>query len=314
MSQPPRGLGKGLSAILGNIQSADDLRSPVAYSSKPAAGENTAAGATADVVRIPVNLIEPNPFQPRLSFDMEELEGLAASIRTLGLITPITVRRRADGRYQIISGERRYRACQMAGLTEVPAYVRDADDQGMLEMAIVENIQRENLNSIEIAISFQRLMDECNLTQEAMSQRVGKKRATVANYLRLLKLPPVIQIAIRENKITMGHAKALLGLEEDKEKIKVTDTIIKRGLSVRETEALVQKMNNPSAEKGTEEIPELPPHYCRVIEALGRFCNNNVSAKRSEKGIGTVTLHFSGDQEFNNFLTALEQSGLCTKE
>ena len=307
MAKLQTGLGRGLDALISDVSSIQ--RRAEAGNAK--SGQNSSLTGT---LKIDVNKIEPNPYQPRAEFSEELIAELAESIKVLGLIQPITVRETSEGKYQIISGERRYRASKMAGLSTIPAYIKKTDNQGMLEMAIVENIQRENLNSIEIAISFQRLMDECNLTQEAMSQRVGKKRATVANYLRLLKLPPVIQIAIRENKITMGHAKALLGLEEDKEKIKVTDTIIKRGLSVRETEALVQKMNNPSAEKGTEEIPELPPHYCRVIEALGRFCNNNVSAKRSEKGIGTVTLHFSGDQEFNNFLTALEQSGLCTKE
>ena len=307
MAKLQTGLGRGLDALISDVSSIQ--RRAEAGNAK--SGQNSSLTGT---LEIDVNKIEPNPYQPRAEFSEELIAELAESIKVLGLIQPITVRETSEGKYQIISGERRYRASKMAGLSTIPAYIKKTDNQGMLEMAIVENIQRENLNSIEIAISFQRLMDECNLTQEAMSQRVGKKRATVANYLRLLKLPPGIQIAIRENKITMEHAKALLGLEEDKEKIKVTDTIIKRGLSVRETEALVQKMNNPSAEKGTEEIPELPPHYCRVIEALGRFCNNNVSAKRSEKGIGTVTLHFSGDQEFNNFLTALEQSGLCTKE
>ena len=307
MAKLQTGLGRGLDALISDVSSIQ--RRAEAGNAK--SGQNSSLTGT---LEIDVNKIEPNPYQPRAEFSEELIAELAESIKVLGLIQPITVRETSEGKYQIISGERRYRASKMAGLSTIPAYIKKTDNQGMLEMAIVENIQRENLNSIEIAISFQRLMDECNLTQEAMSQRVGKKRATVANYLRLLKLPPVIQIAIRENKITMGHAKALLGLEEDKEKIKVTDTVIKRGLAVRETEALVQKMNNPSAEKGTEEIPELPPHYCRVIEALGRFCNNNVSAKRSEKGIGTVTLHFSGDQEFNNFLTALEQSGLCTKE
>ena len=307
MAKLQTGLGRGLDALISDVSSIQ--RRAEAGNAK--SRQNSSLTGT---LEIDVNKIEPNPYQPRAEFSEELIAELAESIKVLGLIQPITVRETSEGKYQIISGERRYRASKMAGLSTIPAYIKKTDNQGMLEMAIVENIQRENLNSIEIAISFQRLMDECNLTQEAMSQRVGKKRATVANYLRLLKLPPVIQIAIRENKITMGHAKALLGLEEDKEKTKVTDTIIKRGLSVRETEALVQKMNNPSAEKGTEEIPELPPHYCRVIEALGRFCNNNVSAKRSEKGIGTVTLHFSGDQEFNNFLTALEQSGLCTKE
>lgn len=237
MAKLQTGLGRGLDALISDVSSIQ--RRAEAGNAK--SGQNSSLTGT---LEIDVNKIEPNPYQPRAEFSEELIAELAESIKVLGLIQPITVRETSEGKYQIISGERRYRASKMAGLSTIPAYIKKTDNQGMLEMAIVENIQRENLNSIEIAISFQRLMDECNLTQEAMSQRVGKKRATVANYLRLLKLPPVIQIAIRENKITMGHAKALLGLEEDKEKIKVTDTIIKRGLSVRETEALVQKMNN----------------------------------------------------------------------
>lgn len=311
MSQPPRGLGKGLSAILGNIQSADDLRSPVAYSSKPAAGENTVAGATADVVRIPVNLIEPNPFQPRLSFDMEELEGLAASIRTLGLITPITVRRRADGRYQIISGERRYRACQMAGLTEVPAYVRDADDQGMLEMAIVENIQRSNLDPIEIALSYRRLMDECQLTQEVMAERLGRNRSSVANQIRLLNLPVKVQHDLKVGQISVGHAKVLLSIDDPDVQVKLCDLVIRTGMNVRQLEQKVKSLmesGKPSpGAKRQERVHEIPQEHKDLCKEVARYCKGEISLKRSNSGKGTMTIHFNSDKEISALLDALKK-------
>ena len=311
MSQPPRGLGKGLSAILGNIQSADDLRSPVAYSSKPAAGENTAAGATADVVRIPVNLIEPNPFQPRLSFDMEELEGLAASIRTLGLITPITGRRRADGRYQIISGERRYRACQMAGLTEVPAYVRDADDQGMLEMAIVENIQRSNLDPIEIALSYRRLMDECQLTQEVMAERLGRNRSSVANQIRLLNLPVKVQHDLKVGQISVGHAKVLLSIDDPDVQVKLCDLVIRTGMNVRQLEQKVKSLmesGKPSpGAKRQERFHEMPQEHKDLCKEVARYCKGEISLKRSNSGKGTMTIHFNSDKEISALLDALKK-------
>ncbi|MGM9790816.1 MAG: ParB/RepB/Spo0J family partition protein [Candidatus Cryptobacteroides sp.] len=311
MSQPPRGLGKGLSAILGNIQSADDLRSPVAYNSKPAAGDNTAAGATADVVRIPVNLIEPNPFQPRLSFDMEELEGLAASIRTLGLITPITVRRRADGRYQIISGERRYRACQMAGLTEVPAYVRDADDQGMLEMAIVENIQRSNLDPIEIALSYRRLMDECQLTQEVMAERLGRNRSSVANQIRLLNLPVKVQHDLKVGQISVGHAKVLLSIDDPDVQVKLCDLVIRTGMNVRQLEqkvkSLMESGKPASGTKRPERVHEIPQEHKDLCKEVARYCKGEISLKRSSSGKGTMTIHFNSDKEISALLDALKK-------
>ena len=311
MSQPPRGLGKGLSAILGNIQSADDLRSPVAYTSKPAAGDNTAAGTTADVVRIPVNLIEPNPFQPRLSFDMEELEGLAASIRALGLITPITVRRRADGRYQIISGERRYRACQMAGLTEVPAYVRDADDQGMLEMAIVENIQRSNLDPIEIALSYRRLMDECQLTQEVMAERLGRNRSSVANQIRLLNLPVKVQHDLKVGQISVGHAKVLLSIDDPDVQVKLCDLVIRTGMNVRQLEQKVKDLMESgkpaSGAKRPERVHEIPQEHKDLCKEVARYCKGEISLKRSNSGKGTMTIHFNSDKEISALLDALKK-------
>ena len=311
MSQPPRGLGKGLSAILGNIQSADALRSPVAYTSKPAADGKTDTGATADVIRIPVNLIEPNPFQPRLSFDMEELEGLAASIRALGLITPITVRRRSDGRYQIISGERRYRACQMAGMTEVPAYVRDADDQGMLEMAIVENIQRSNLDPIEIALSYQRLMDECQLTQEVMAERLGRNRSSVANQIRLLKLPVKVQHDLKVGQISVGHAKVLLSIDDPDVQVKLCDLVIRTGMNVRQLEQKVKALmegGKPSeGAKRPERVHEIPQDHKELCKEVARYCKGEISLKRSSSGKGTMTIHFNSDKEISALLDALKK-------
>ena len=204
MAKQQRGLGKGIGALLGGGTDFAPLRQPVGYVNKEVVGQRESQD-TADILRIPVDMIEPNPYQPRMSFDQETLDELAESIKTLGLIQPITVRRKSEGRYQIISGERRFRACRQAGMDMVPAYIRDTNDQGMLEMAIVENIQRENLDSIEIALSFQRLIEECSLTQEAMAERVGKKRATVTNYLRLLKLPAQVQISLLQEEVANGQ-------------------------------------------------------------------------------------------------------------
>ena len=211
MSKQQRGLGKGIGALLGADADLSNIRKPVGYINKEVVTSDQPRQGTADVLRIPTDMIEPNPFQPRMNFDQEALEELGESIRTLGLIQPITVRRKPDGRYQIISGERRFRACRATGMEMIPAYIRDTDDQGMLEMAIVENIQRENLDPIEVAMSYQRLIEECNLTQEQMAVRVGKKRASVTNYLRLLKLPAKIQHDLKVSLLSVGHAKVLLG-------------------------------------------------------------------------------------------------------
>jgi ParB family chromosome partitioning protein len=226
------------------------------------------------------------------------------------LIQPITVRPIKEGKYQIISGERRFRASKLAGLKSIPAYIRETDDNGMLEMAIVENIQREDLDAIEVAVSFQRLIDECSLTQEAMADRVGKKRATVANYLRLLKLPAEIQFAIRAKKITMGHAKSLLGIENPKIQLKLANQIIEQDLSVRQIEAKVQKLNEGKKDKKEKETIELPDNFFKVIETLGKYFNNNISIKRSPKGTGELTIRFSSDIEMENFLKVLEEKNL----
>lgn len=310
MSSKQRGLGKGLSALLGDAGNLDSLRSPVGYVNKDVVGTKDPQD-TADVLRIPVNMIEPNPFQPRMSFNQDSLQELAASIRTFGLIQPITVRKKSADRYQIISGERRFKACQIAGMDMVPAYIRDANDQGMLEMAIVENIQRENLDPIEVAMSYQRLIDECSLTQEQMADRVGKKRASVTNYLRLLKLPAKVQHDLKVGLLSVGHAKVLLGLDDVVLQEKLCDFVIKNSLSVRQLEDKIKELQ---AQQQNEVKPKkevnLPDEYYRVLEHIGKFFDKSISLKRADSGKGTMTIHFDSDDEIRRFLKALEDSNI----
>lgn len=309
MSREPRGLGKGLSALLGEIPDADQLRKPVGYVNKEIVGTRGKQENTADILRIPVDMIEPNPFQPRSSFDEEALQELASSIRTLGLIQPITVRKITDSRYQIISGERRYKACRLAGMSTVPAYIRDANDQGMLEMAIVENVQRENLDPIELALSYQRLLDECRLTQDQLAERVGKKRATVANTIRLLKLPAKVQHDIKVGLLSAGHAKAILSVEDPEVQEHLCDLVIRDGLSVRELESVVRKLlaNPESTPKRKETGPQqLTDDYYRLLDRMGKYFSSEISLKRSSSGKGTMTIRFSSDEEVKNFVKALE--------
>ena len=308
MSKQQRGLGKGLSALLGDAGDLDQLRSPVGYVNKEVVGTKEPQD-TADVLRIPVDMIEPNPFQPRMSFDQEALQELAASIRTFGLIQPITVRKKSADRYQIISGERRFKACRMAGMDMVPAYIRDTNDQGMLEMAIVENIQRENLDPIEVAMSYQRLIDECSLTQEQMADRVGKKRASVTNYLRLLRLPAKIQHDLKVGLLSVGHAKVLLGVEDAQLQERLCDFVIKNGLSVRQLEDKIRELQD-SAHKPEKREAELPDEYYKVLEHIGKYFDKSISLKRTVSGKGTMTIHFDSDDEIRRFLKALEDSNI----
>ena len=292
-TKPQYGLGKGLGALLGG-EDLSQLRKPVGYINKAVVSTEGKPQDTSDVLRIPVDMIEPNPYQPRMSFDNEALRELADSIRTFGLIQPITVRRKGDGKYQIISGERRYRASIMAGMDMIPAYIRDASEQGMLEMAIVENIQRENLDPIEVAMSYQRLMEECRLTQEQMADRVGKKRASVANQLRLLKL----------------LAKVLLGIEDPAVQEMLCDLIVKNGLSVRQLEEKIKSLDKqPTAKAKTSTTPqELPPLYYRLLDSIGPYVGeNSLSLRRGNDGKGTLTIRFESDQQVESFLKALGQ-------
>lgn len=309
MSKPQKGLGKGLGALLGGDTDLSSIRKPVGYVNKEVVTAEQPKQGTADILRIPVDMVEPNPFQPRMSFDQEALEELTESIRSLGLIQPITVRRTSRGKYQIISGERRFRACRMAGMDMVPAYIRDTNDQGMLEMAIVENIQRENLDPIEIAMSYQRLIEECNLTQEQMAIRIGKKRASVTNFLRLLKLPAKIQHDLKVGLLSVGHAKVLLGLDDIKLQEYLCDLSIKDGLSVRQLEDKIRQLDQPKKQKH-QETQELPDVYFQVLEVVGRYFENNISLKRGNGGKGSMTIHFKSDDEVKRFLQALEESQL----
>ena len=305
MSNKVRGLGKGLGALMGPASSADQLRKPVGYINKEIGGSRPVGEA--DITRIPMDMVEANPFQPRMNFDQDALEELAASIRSLGLVQPITVRRLQSGHYQIISGERRYRACRMAGMTTIPAYVRETDDKGMLEMAIVENVQRQDLDPVELAMSYRRLIEECGLTQEQMAERVGKKRATVANTLRLLNLPVKVQHDLKVGLITTGHAKALLGLEEPEMQEQLCDVTVTRGLSVRELEALVRQYAAGMEPRVATRVSEpLPENYNRLLSCMGRYFSKDISVRRSPSGKGTLTVHFASDSEVEGFLNALE--------
>ena len=308
MSKQQRGLGKGLGALLGGDADVSAIRKPVGYVNKEVvSSEQPKVSSSADILRIPVDMIEPNPYQPRMNFDQEALDELAESIKTLGLIQPITVRTIPGNRYQIISGERRFRASRLAGMDMIPAYIRNANDQGMLEMAIVENIQRENLDPIEVAMSYQRLIDECSLTQEQMAFRVGKKRASVTNFLRLLKLPAKIQHDLKVGLLSVGHAKVLLGVEDLMIQEALCDLVIKDDLSVRQLEDKVRKLSEPKKVK-EEASQDLPEDYFKVLEIVGKYFENNISLKRSKGGKGSMTIHFNSDEEVSKFLKALEDS------
>lgn len=295
MAQKRAALGKGLAALLKDphTQSAND----------PGGREVISATSMIDI-----HDIEPNPYQPRIHFAREQLEELAASINQLGIIQPITVRKTPEGKFQIISGERRWRASKMAGLSEVPAYVRLADDQGMLEMALVENIQREDLDAIEMAISYKRLIDECNLTQEEMSERIGKKRSTVTNYLRLLKLPPIIQAGIRDRMLGMGHARALVNLEDESFQLDIYKDIIAEDLSVRQVEERVRAERAPKPEKSTAKPKALLPEAHRKLQSqLENFLGSKVSISRSNNGRGKVTINFSSDDDLSRIVEILNK-------
>ncbi len=295
MSQKKSALGKGLGALLSNSETDvtsgnDETGSPI---------------VTGSVSSIPVKQIETNPFQPRTDFDEEALKELAESIIQQGIIQPITVRKMGYDQYQIISGERRYRASKMAGLEYIPAYVRVANDQSMLEMAIVENIQRENLNPVELGISYKRLLDECDLSQEQLSQKVGKNRSTIANYIRLLKLPPKIQAAIRDGIITMGHARALINVDDVGLQLKIFDDILSKNLSVRKVEGL-SKGSAPKKEKKSGSSSKLSPEYKAVQDRLSRFYETKVEVQPTAKGNGKVVISYYSVDDLNRILDMLE--------
>ena len=307
MAKKQYGLGKGLGAILpGAGQHLEEMRRPVGYVNKEIVSTTGATPAKAsDIIRIHIDLIEPNPYQPRMTFDEQALEELSESIKALGLIQPITVRSRSEGKYQIVSGERRYRACRMAGMEVIPAYIVQTDDKGMLEMAIVENIQREDLDPIEIAMSYQRLIDECHLTQDQMAQRVGKKRSSITNYLRLLKLSPKLQHDLKEGLLSVGHAKVILGIEDIALQEQLCDLCIREGLSVRALEERIAKMSRRTPSSEAETLPE----YCyKAAEVIGRYFDGKVNVKLGKGGNGRVTISFSNQAQLDAFIELFEKN------
>lgn len=263
-------------------------------------------GPSENLCEIPMEYIQVNPSQPRVNFNEESLNELAASIKEYGIIQPVTLRRIEKDKYQIISGGRRFRAAKLCGLKTLPAYVVRAGDRDVIAMALIENIQREDLDAIEIAVCFKRLLEECNLTQEGLSQKVGKDRTTISNYIRLLKLPAPVQLLIRSGLLGMGHARALLALEEKEDQTTLARTIVRDGLSVRQTENIVKNMQkSPSPVKKTQ--PQLPDSYCRVMELIGPYFDNRVSIKRNAKGKGCLSIYFSSDAQIEDLLYLLEK-------
>lgn len=276
-----KGLGRGLNAIFG----VDNIASKVTPMNQMA--------------EIPISQIERNPLQPRSDFDQEALQELADSIRQLGVIQPITVKKSGDSKYIIISGERRWRASQIVGLETLPAYIREVDDENLHAMALVENIQRQDLNAIEIALGMQRLIEECGLTQEAMADKVGKKRSTVSNYMRLLNLPNEVQLALKEGLISMGHAKAIASVAPEQQ-IWALKRCIKRGLSVRQAEELARKAATPAKDRVLDE--EYPESYSRLVEHLEPYFSQNISIKRSKSGGGKIVIDFTSDADIDMFI------------
>jgi ParB family chromosome partitioning protein len=310
MAKQQRGLGGGgLGALLGGQQLATGEKGASPYAHSGNSGETFAATVRSELIKeIPLAQIEPNRSQPRTKFNDEALTELAASIKQFGIIQPLTVREIAPNRYQIISGERRYRASRSIGLAEVPAYIRTADDQEVLEMALVENIQREDLDALEIALSYQLLATEYNLTQEDISSRVGKKRSTVANYLRLLKLPEEIQVAIRENLISMGHARAIINVSDPKVQLSAAKKIVQQGLSVRATEELVKKLSQPKEEKTSNEPTEaLSESFVKLTEGMEKVFGGTISVKRGLNGGAKLTIEFKTDEDIDKAIKKLKQ-------
>jgi ParB family chromosome partitioning protein len=260
-------------------------------------------------LQIAIDSIDANPFQPRTRFDEQALQELAASIKQLGIVQPLTVRETGGGRFQLIAGERRLRAARLAGLTHVPAFIRTADDQAMLELALVENIQREDLDAVEVAISYQRLIEECKLTQEQLSDRVGKQRSTVANYMRLLKLPPEIQLGIKNKQVTMGHARTLVNIEDPKKQIKVYYKIIDNDLSVRSAEDLVRSLQSENLKDPSkiEKKKKLNEDFTQLSDQLEKLFSSKVKFRINEKGVGKIVIQFDNPEEMERILGVFDR-------
>jgi ParB family chromosome partitioning protein len=297
--QRKTGLGRGLSALLDDSESSHPPKQQV-----NAVSETEQIG---NISHVSLTEVETNPYQPRTEFDQVALNELADSIKIQGLIQPITVRKLGANKYQLISGERRFRASKLAGLTQIPAYIRSANDQQMLEMALIENIQRENLNAIEVALSFQRMIDEVGLKQEQLGERVGKNRTTVTNYLRLLKLPPAIQASIRDQKISMGHARALINVDGVDKQLFIHQEILEKGLSVRKVEELVRNLQHVPL-KGGEKSKEkaVSFQYQKLQDDLASKFATRVKLKVSQNGKGAIEIPFMSDDDLNRILELLD--------
>ncbi len=285
-----KGLGKGLGALL-------DLDIP-----------NELASGTFNnpsITELSIDVIVPNSSQPRTIFDETLLDELAQSIEALGVIQPITVREERNGTYKIISGERRYRASKLAGIDKIPAYIRKVDDERLFEMALVENIQREDLNAMDVADGLNKLIEECGITHDNLSKRIGKNRSTITNYIRLLRLEPEVQVALKNNIITMGHARALLAIDSTSKQLSVLRKIIKDGLSVRQVEKIAKEHNNPKPK--VEKVDELyPESYARLVETLERYFDRDISIKRGNNGAGKIVIGFNDDSEIESIIKRLD--------
>lgn len=289
-----RGLGRGLDAI---------LQSPETDITSSDISGNYVAGAVAE---LNIDFIEANPFQPRTDFDDDALNELAESIKIQGVIQPVTVRKMGRDKYQLISGERRLRASKLAGLKTIPVYIRVANDEQMLEMALIENTHREGLNAIEVALSYQRLIEECNITQEQLSEKVGKDRSTVTNFLRLLKLPPEVQVALRDGFISMSQARTIINIEDKAQQLIILKEIIDKDLSVRQVEELVRSLNNKNV-KTKKQKDVLPEAFIYKVDALSKSLNTKIKINRNSKGKGTLTINFKNDEDFERLISLINK-------
>lgn len=288
MSHPKRNaLGRGLDSLI----SMDEIQT----------------GGSSAINEIELSQISPNPEQPRTWFDEDSLEELASSIRELGIIQPLTLRKTGSDQYQIISGERRFRAAKIAGLTSVPAYIRTANDSELTEMALIENIQREDLNAIEVALTFKKLIDQYDLTQEQLSSRIGKKRATIANFLRLLRLPAEVQLGLRDRRVDMGHARALLAVENPKMQLKLYNEILKKGLSVRQVEELAKHYNDDDATTIAKKSESISKEYELLKTHLSQSFSTKVQFTCDKKGKGKITFPFKNEEELERLITIFDR-------
>lgn len=293
-------MGKGIRSLLQNIDA--DLKTTSGHL-KP-----TVVEAATSILRIPLEHIETNPKQPRYDFDEQSMNELVQSIKMHDIIQPITISKLSSGKFRLISGERRYRAAKIAGLKDIPAYIRQADDQQLLELALLENLQREDLNAIEIALSYKRMMDDLSYTQEQVAERMGKERSTVANYVRLLKLPPDIQVAVRNGSLSMGHARALVNVDTVDKQLFIFKEIQAKSLSVRQTEELVRKLYKGDHAVKNSIKPSLPPAYKRIEDNLASHFSTRVKMQHSKKGNGSITIEYYSLQELNKILEQLGAS------